>query len=116
MQKTMVINARAIAKGVVIALLVAGLAGYLSYQLGYHQAAEAGEKKRLTQAEVQGEQWRKNQLALDRMASDYNTACYNYQVLYDAYDQLYKKAGTGVAHIPRPDGAKGDDNSCYRES
>lgn len=114
MQKTIVINRRIIGQGVALALVIVGLAGYFFYQVGYHQATREGEKKLLAQANQQGDQWSKDQLALDRMAANYNAACYNYQVLYNAYDQLYKKAGAAQTYISRPDGAKGNEDSCYR--
>jgi hypothetical protein len=52
----------------------------------------------------------------DRLSNEYDSACYNYQVLYDAYDELYAKAGASADHekIVRPDSARGNEVSCYR--
>jgi hypothetical protein len=52
----------------------------------------------------------------DRLSNDYDSACYNYQALYDAYDALYAKAGasSGQEKIVRPDSARGNEVSCYR--
>lgn len=52
----------------------------------------------------------------DRLSNDYDSACYNYQILYDAYSKLYAKAGAGAGHekIARPDSARGNQESCYR--
>jgi hypothetical protein len=116
MRRTITLNRKVISKAIVAVVVVAGFFSYVAYEIGYHQATNGGKIKLLTQADIQSKQWSKDRLALDRMASDYNTACYNYQVLYDAYDQMYKKVGVsaGVTHISRPDGAKGNEDSCYR--
>lgn len=53
----------------------------------------------------------------DRLSNDYDSACYNYQALYDAYDELYAQAGVAAADhekIVRPDSARGNAESCYR--
>jgi hypothetical protein len=50
----------------------------------------------------------------DRISNDYDAACYNYQILYDAYDELYREAGDGHKKIGRPDNARGNEVSCYR--
>jgi hypothetical protein len=53
---------------------------------------------------------------LNRLTNDYESACYRYQELYAAYDKLYAQAGasSGQAKIARPDGARGNEVSCYR--
>jgi len=53
---------------------------------------------------------------LNKTTNDYESACYNYQALYTAYDTLYKKAGvgSGLQQLARVDGAKGNEDSCYR--
>jgi len=53
---------------------------------------------------------------LNRLSNDYDSACYNYQALYDAYDALYAQAGasSGQEKIVRPDSARGNQVSCYR--
>lgn len=53
---------------------------------------------------------------LNRLSSDYDAACYNYQTLYDAYDALYAQAGPSSGHekVVRPDSARGNQQSCYR--
>jgi hypothetical protein len=52
----------------------------------------------------------------DRLSNDYDSACYNYQALYDAYAELYAEAGASAGHekIVRPDSARGNQESCYR--
>ncbi len=53
----------------------------------------------------------------DRLSNDYDSACYNYQTLYDAYDKLYAEVGASAAgheEIVRPDSARGNQESCYR--
>jgi DNA-binding PadR family transcriptional regulator len=52
----------------------------------------------------------------NRIANDYDAACYNYQLLYDAYDALYVKTGAEAGHekISRPGGARGYQDLCYR--
>jgi hypothetical protein len=51
----------------------------------------------------------------DRLSNDYDSACYNYQTLYDAYDELYAKSGADPREqIVRPDSARGNAVSCYR--
>ncbi len=52
----------------------------------------------------------------DRVYSDYQSACANYQTLYTAYDELYKEVGadSGIEQLVRADGARGNDDSCYR--
>lgn len=56
----------------------------------------------------------KLQAERERLASDYDSACHNYQTLYDAYDELYAKAGASHEKITRPDSARGNPESCYR--
>lgn len=114
MQKIIAINPEVISKVIASILVSLVLVGYLTYQVGYHQGSRDGDRKSLTQTDLYTEQQRKDRLALDRMTSSYNAACYNYQVLYDAYDELYKKAGVGHEQVVRPDGARGNENSCYR--
>jgi hypothetical protein len=99
-----------------VLLVTAGLVGIISYQAAYHRATNADQTKLLRQADTYARQWSKNQLTSDRLTSDYNTACYNYQTLYAAYDKLYKTVGvgTGQPYISLPDGAKGNEDSCYR--
>jgi hypothetical protein len=52
----------------------------------------------------------------DKVFSDYESACFRYQELYAAYDELYTKVGTasGLQKVARPDGARGNEDSCYR--
>ena len=52
----------------------------------------------------------------DRLTNDYDSACYNYQDLYAAYDTLYDKVGanSGLERKARIDGARGNEESCYR--
>lgn len=52
----------------------------------------------------------------NRLSNDYDAACYNYQALYEAYEALYAEAGAdaGQAKVVRPDGARGNEESCYR--
>lgn len=52
----------------------------------------------------------------DRLTNDYDSACYNYQDLYAAYDALYDKVGanSGLERKARIDGARGNEESCYR--
>jgi predicted component of type VI protein secretion system len=56
------------------------------------------------------------QAELNKLTNDYESACYNYQALYEAYDGLYQKYGadSGIARIVRPDSARGNEVSCYR--
>lgn len=53
---------------------------------------------------------------LSRITNDYESACYNYQTLYAAYDELYSKvgAGSGIQQLARVDNARGNEESCYR--
>lgn len=53
---------------------------------------------------------------LNRLTNDYDSACYRYQELYAAYDLLYAQAGasSGQEKVVRPDGARGNETSCYR--
>ncbi len=52
----------------------------------------------------------------DQAYNDYESACTNYQRLYTAYDELYMKVGasSGIEQLVRVDGARGNEDSCYR--
>ncbi|HEU5186937.1 MAG TPA: hypothetical protein VFT87_00375 [Candidatus Saccharimonadales bacterium] len=53
---------------------------------------------------------------LTQLANKYESACYNYQELYTAYEALYAEIGANSGHkkIVRPDSARGNAESCYR--
>lgn len=116
MRRTITLNRRLISKAIVAIAVIAGLFSYVAYEIGYHQATSEGKAKLLAQADAHARQRSKDELALSRAVSDYRTACYNYQELYSAYDRLYKKDGAalGMTYIAPIDGAKGNDDSCYR--
>jgi len=52
----------------------------------------------------------------NRLSNDYDSACYRYQELYTAYEALYAQFGanSGQEKIVLPDGARGNEESCYR--
>jgi len=109
-------NASSPVKLVAAVLVTAALVGFVASQVGYKAGVKSQQDKLLAQANNFDQQLSDSRLASSRVQSDYDTACYNYQTLYAAYDQLYKKAGvgSGLTFVSRPDGAKGNENSCYR--
>lgn len=115
-QKVITLGWKSLSMIILYTLVVGVVFGYVGYQIGYNHGTQLQETRTLTQANALAKQQADDKSALNRLTSDYDTACYNYQVLYDAYDQLYQKAGAalGMAYISRPDGAKGNENSCYR--
>ena len=97
-------------------LLLAIMTAAVSYQLGNNRAVDRTQANTERNNDIHAEYRSQTQTELSRIQSDYDTACYNYQVLYDAYDKLYAKAGadSGAQKVMRPDGARGNENSCYR--
>ena len=52
----------------------------------------------------------------DRIANDFDAACYEYQKLYAAYDALYAQSGhaSGVPKLGIPGSARGSQSECYQ--
>jgi uncharacterized protein HemX len=50
----------------------------------------------------------------NRALNDYEAACTEYQLLYVAYSELYEQRGSGLNKYSSPDGARGNEESCYR--
>ena len=50
----------------------------------------------------------------NRALSDYQAACFEYQELYQAYNDLYEQRGRGLERYSSPDAARGNEESCYR--
>ncbi len=97
-------------------LVVLVLAVCIAYRVGYSKANQQAQAHQIDRENIFAKEKSQEQLEMSRMSSNYDTACYNYQTLYAAYSELYKKVGTGpgLAMIPLPDGARGNENSCYR--
>jgi hypothetical protein len=113
MKKTVTLSVPQLVASVVV---MVALVGFVASQVGYKAGVKSQQNKLLSQANEFDRQLSDSRLASSHMQSDYDTACYNYQTLYAAYDQLYKKAGvgTGLPFVSLPDGAKGNETSCYR--
>ena len=97
-------------------LLLAGV-GAGSYYVGQsHRAAEVETLKADRQAAEQS-----YAISLERVnderkraLNDYEAACTEYKLLYVAYEQLYEQHSSGMERYSSPDGARGNEESCYR--
>jgi uncharacterized protein involved in exopolysaccharide biosynthesis len=103
--------------GVFSILLLAAATGG-GYYAGTHRTQTASTK--VSGSSVTAEQYDRSisnlQAQLNTLTNDYDSACNNYQTLYTAYDELYRKTGanSGLTQIAQPDGARGNEESCYR--
>lgn len=97
------------ALGLVILLTISFGAYQFGMQRGKDQSNVAKE-----QAYAQNLNDRRQEL--NQITNEHQSACYNYQALYTKYEELYRKVGadSGLAKMPRPDGARGNEESCYR--
>jgi hypothetical protein len=113
MKKSIIVS---IPQLVAAVLVTVALVAFVASQVGYKVGVKSQQDKLLSQANEFDRQLSDGRVASSRVQSDYDTACYNYQTLYAAYDKLYKQAGagSGQTYISRPDGAKGNETSCYR--
>lgn len=85
-----------------------------SYYAG--NAAGNNSNKQTTNANAYRKSQEATQEKLNHLTNDYESACYNYQALYTAYETLYEKVGlnSGLQKVARIDGARGNEESCYR--
>ena len=92
-----------------ILLIVAGTAYYAGTQRPQY-------KGQVIEAKTYFEERDARDKKFNRLTNDYDSACYNYQDLYAAYDMLYDKVGahSGLERKARIDGARGNEESCYR--
>jgi hypothetical protein len=111
-----------VAIGVAIVLVLI-LTATISYRLGEKRMAEVilhsdipSVNKESSASSVDEAERASSRDRFNRLANDYESACYNYQALYAAYDALYKEAGANSGHekLALPDGARGNEESCYR--
>jgi hypothetical protein len=108
--------------GLILAVVLLGITAKVSYYLGERHISELilhSDIPNGEQAPVPAnysETIEKLRAERDRLSNDYDSACYNYQTLYDAYDELYAKADASASYekIVRPDSARGNQDSCYR--
>jgi hypothetical protein len=107
----------------VVALTLLGITARVAYEFGERRTAERILHSNLPADDVDGPTAASYDKSiatlrdqLNRLTNDYESACYNYQTLYAAYDELYAKAGasSGQQKIALPDGARGNEESCYR--
>jgi hypothetical protein len=105
----------------IVALLLLVLTAVIAYEFGERRTAElilhsAYSPKSQPAPVTTGDNEKLLRDQLNRLTNDYDSACYRYQELYAAYDLLYAQAGasSGQEKVVRPDGARGNEVSCYR--
>ncbi|HYG83280.1 MAG TPA: hypothetical protein VD907_00180 [Verrucomicrobiae bacterium] len=103
---------------VIAVLLIVGSAGLGFFVGQQHQAwrVELLEKERIIQDDRNATALEQKDKELNRTLNDYDSACFEFQELYAAYEKLYAKAGasSGEPRYSAPDGARGNEESCYR--
>lgn len=92
---------------------------YGAYLLGSHtqsQQIEALKKEQVTRDRSYATSLETITAERNKALNDYDAACLEYQKLYTTYDELYKlnNSSNSPAQYVSPDGARGNEDSCYR--
>ena len=115
MKNTKLIITLSIVSAVLVLIITATVAFYFGAQ---RQASmvEALENQLVIEKSRAIDNQKLTQTELNKTLNDYDSACFAYQELYAAYDTLYKKTGasSGLEKLALRDGARGNEESCYR--
>jgi len=100
--------------GLITAFLLVGMGGYYFGMSQSESEVQTLKNDRQAAESSYGISLEKISNERNRAINDYEAACTEYQLLYVAYAELYAQRGDGMQKYSSPDGARGNEESCYR--